>query len=340
VSLARAFAAAALGLALTQSPRPAAADVQRRTHDAMGTVFTLAVGDAVSDEVVDQASEEAFAEIDRIEALISEWRPTSEISLVNAAAGQGSVLVSPETYACVERGVALSRITDGAFDLTWAALRGLWKFGPSATPRLPPPEAIAAALARVGWRDIALNPKARTIALRRPGMALGLGGIGQGYGVSRAVALLRARGLRAFIFDAGGDLYLAGEKTPGTAWTVGIQDPRDPSRLTAEVTARDEAVITSGDYERYFEVGGRRYHHIIDLRTGYPATESVSTTVFARDPTLADAFATACFVLGPQGCIAAARRLPGVEAAVFTPDGRVVTTRGVRARFPTRWRAP
>jgi thiamine biosynthesis lipoprotein len=330
----------ALGLARTLAVAPAAADVQRRTHDAMGTIFTIAVGDAVSTEVVDEATREAFAEIDRIEALISEWRPSSEISLVNAAAGRGSVLVSPETYECVERGLALSRATDGAFDLTWAALRGLWKFGPESAPRLPSPEAVTAALARVGWRDIALNPKARTIALRRPGMALGLGGIGQGYGVSRAVVLLRARGLSRFIIDGGGDLYLAGEKAPGTPWTVGVQDPRDPARLTAEVTARDEAIITSGDYERFFELDGRRYHHIIDLRTGYPASESVSTTVFARDPTLADAFATACFVLGPRGCVAAAGRLQGVEAAVFTPDGRVVTTRGVRSRFPARWRSP
>jgi thiamine biosynthesis lipoprotein len=121
---------------------------------------------------------------------------------------------------------------------------------------------------------------------------------------------------------------------------VGVQHPRDRGRLTTEVRAANQSIITSGDYERFFELDGRRYHHIIDLRTGYPAQKSVSATVFATDPTLADAFATGCFVLGPKDCLRAARKLEGVEAAIFAPDGRVYASPGVRDRFPARWDTP
>ena len=166
---------------------------ERRTHDAMGTIFTIAVGDAVSTEVVDEATREAFAEIDRIEALISEWRPSSEISLVNAAAGRGSVLVSPETYECVERGLALSRATDGAFDLTWAALRGLWKFGPESAPRLPSPEAVTAALARVAEPLHAMAFHATSAATLVGLAALALGALAfRYYGRTAGVDSLRA----------------------------------------------------------------------------------------------------------------------------------------------------
>ncbi|MFZ4737413.1 MAG: FAD:protein FMN transferase [Bradymonadia bacterium] len=321
-------------------PTPAPIPLERREHDAMGTVFTLTVADALPPEVIDVAAAEAFAEIDRIEALISEWQPTSEISRVNAAAGKGPVVVSAETFECVSRGLEVSRATGGAFDLTWAAFRGVWKFGPDAPKGLPDKGVIEAARARVGWRQVRLDPRSRSIELKKPGMALGMGGIGQGYGVAKASEKLRARGFRRFILDGGGDLYLEGEKAPGVPWTVGVQHPRDRGRLTAEVRAANQSIITSGDYERFFELDGRRYHHIIDLRTGYPAQKSVSATVFATDPTLADAFATGCFVLGPKDCLRAARKLKGVEAAVFAPDGRIHASPGVRDRFPARWNTP
>ena len=330
-----------LGLpARANAPSPAPIPLERREHDAMGTVFTLTVADALPPEVLDVAAAEAFAEIDRIEALISEWQPDSEISRINAAAGKGPVVVSPETFECVSRGLEVSRATGGAFDLTWAAFRGVWKFGPDAPKVIPDKAVIDAARARVGWRQVRLDPRTRSIELKRPGMALGMGGIGQGYGVAKASEKLRARGLRRFILDGGGDLYLEGEKAPGIPWTVGVQHPRDRARLTAEVRAANQSIITSGDYERFFELDGRRYHHIIDLRTGYPAQKSVSATVFATDPTLADAFATGCFVLGPKDCLRAARKLKGVKAAVFAPDGRIHASPGVRDRFPARWDTP
>ncbi|MCA9524834.1 MAG: FAD:protein FMN transferase, partial [Myxococcales bacterium] len=156
--------------------------------------------------------------------------------------------------------------------------------------------------------------------------------IAKGYAIDRAAALLRARGFDRFIVDGGGDLYVAGEKRPGEPWVVGVRDPRGEG-LLAELPVRDAAIVTSGDYERFFELGGRRYHHIIDVRTGMPATASVAVTVIAPDATRADALATAFFVEGPAA-IERARRL-GVEAAVLAPDGRIHATAGLAALGPT-----
>ena len=310
--------------------------VVRHAREAMGTVFTLTVADPLPAELVERAALAAFDEIDRLEALLSEWRETSEISAVNRAAGLAPVVVSAETFECVSGALEVSQLTDGAFDLTWAAFRGLWKFSDETPPRLPDPARIKAALLKVGFRKVKADKKARTLFLEQRGMTLGLGGIGQGFAVDRAVIILRAHGLSRFIVDGGGDLYVAGEKAEGRPWVIGVQHPRDRGRLVAELPLPEGAVVTSGDYERYFEIEGRRYHHIIDLRTGYPATGSVSATVFSADATLADALATGLFVMGPKG-LSKLEAMPGVEAAVFSPDGRIEFTSGLKGRFPARW---
>lgn len=334
---------AATGLAATAlataAPPPTPVHVERRSRDAMGTHFTISVADPVPVEVVERAATEALDEVDRIEALISEWRPNSETTAINVAAGVRPVVVSPDTYECVRRGLEVSAQSDGGFDLTWAAFRGLWKFGPDAPHAIPPAERIREALAHVGWRKVRLDPKARSVFLTEKGMMLGFGGIGQGYAVDRAVAVLRRHGLARFIVDGGGDLYVAGEKAPGVPWTVGVQHPRDASRLVAELRVHEGAIVTSGDYERFFDLDGVRYHHIIDLRTGYPAREAVSTTIFSREATVADAWTKGLFVLGPAG-LDRLKQQPGLEGAIFTPDGRILTTAGLKASFPARWDTP
>ncbi|MCA9561278.1 MAG: FAD:protein FMN transferase, partial [Myxococcales bacterium] len=274
----------------------------------------------------------AFAEVARVEAVMSEWRPSSEVSRLNAAGG-APVTVSAELFELLQRARDLGDRSGGAFDVTWAALRGVWDFDAG---RVPAPDAVAAAQARIDYRRLTLDPAARTATLPA-GMAVGLGGIAKGYGIDRAAAVLRARGFTAFLVDGGGDLYVAGEKAPGQPWTVGVQHPRRRDELMVALPVRDAAVVTSGDYERYFEAGGRRYHHIIDPRTGMPAERSVAVTVRAADATFADALATALFVMGPEAGIALAEALPGVDAAVLAADGRVVATPGLRAAFPARW---
>ncbi len=302
----------------------------------MGTKFavTLSGGPQERAEGVIQA---AFAEVDRVDKLMSEWREDSDVSAVNRKAGAEPVAVSTETFEVVRRAVDLSARSRGAFDVTWAALRGLWDFK-AQPPRLPDGAAVKAALARTGWQKVKLDTVGRTVQLAEPGMALGLGGIAKGYAIDRAVSVLRENGFTDFIVDGGGDLFVAGEKQPGVPWRIGVQHPRERERLLVSMPMRDAAVVTSGDYERYFDLDGRRYHHILDLATGMPADKSVAVTVRASDATLADAVATAIFVLGPEDGMALANGMPGVDAAILTPDGRTLTTTGLAGHFPARWR--
>ncbi len=313
------------------APDAAAPVVHRFQAQLMGTPWALAiVGDRATAET---AAKAAFAEVARVEGVMSEWRATSEVSRLNAAGG-APVALSPELFDLLQRARELGDRSGGAFDVTWAALRGVWDFDAG---RLPASDAVAAARARIDYRKLSLDAATRTATLPA-GMAVGLGGIAKGYGIDRAAAVLRERGFTAFLVDGGGDLYVAGEKAPGQPWTVGVQHPRRRDELMVALPVRDAAVVTSGDYERFFEVEGRRYHHIIDPRTGEPAERSVAVTVRAADATFADALATALFVMGPEEGVALAETLPGVDAAVLGADGRVVATPGLRDAFPARWR--
>jgi thiamine biosynthesis lipoprotein len=272
---------------------------------------------------------DAFDEVARVEAVMSEWRPDSPISRVNAGAGQGQPVAAPEELvAIVARGIAIGRATDGAFDITWRGLGDLWRFdGEGQMP--PATDAVAAALVRVGYERVRIAVGG--IELPDAGMALGLGGIAKGYGIDRAGAVLRQAGYRDFYVDGGGDV-LASASDAERPWRVGIRDPRGgASELIGTVVLRDGAVVTSGDYERFVEVDGVRYHHIIDARTGWPARGCQSVTVVAPTAERADALATALFVMGPEAAERFVAETGDVEALVvdaegtvhrFTPSGR------------------
>jgi thiamine biosynthesis lipoprotein len=281
----------------------------------MGTFFDIQV---VGDDPAraEAAVGEAFAEIARVEGLLSEWRESSEISEVNRNAGRRPVTVGPELYGVVERSVRISDLTGGAFDITFAACGGLWSFRDA---RVPSPEEIERCLERVDYRALRLDRESSTIHLPSEGMRIGIGGIGKGYGVDRAAELLEARGFFDYIVDGGGDVRLRGANV-GRAWRVGIAHPRRRGELYGRLDADRGAVVTSGDYERYFERDGRLYHHILDPATGRPASASVAVTVIAPTALDADALATGLFVLGPEAGIALVERLEGVDALFFAPD--------------------
>ena len=309
--------------------------IHRFQADLMGTTFHIAIADEVSPAVAQAAAGKAFTEVARVEAKTSEWRTDSEISAINRAAGEASVTVSVETITLVQRALRLAAASEGAFDITWAALRGLWSFHPDH-PRRPTDAALAAALTKVDYQRVLVDAEAKTVRLRDRGMALGLGAIAKGYGVDRALLVLKQAGLAHALVDGGGDLAVMGRPATSRPWTVGVQHPRG-GPLLAQLPVEAGAVVTSGDYERFFEADGRRYHHLLDLRTGRPARASVAVTVRAPEATLADALSTAAFVLGPKRGLALIARYPGVDVALFTPDGRVVTSPGFRAHFPPRW---
>ncbi len=298
------------------------------SDEAMATrvVVTLPADERARDHAA--AVFEVFHDV---EARVSEWRDGSAIAAVNRAAGGATVPVDPDTLALVQRGVEIGRRTGCAFDVTWAALWGVWDFkGP---PRLPEPAEIAARLPLVDCTRVEVDPEHGTVRLPIPGMKLGLGGIAKGWALDRAAATLRARGVEDFNLLAGGQV-LAGGHHGDRPWRVGIRDPRGgPEDWFAVVEASDLSVSTSGDYERYFELDGVRYHHILDPRTGWPARGLRSVTVVSADATLADALSTAIFVLGPDEGLALAAGWDGVEALLVDDEGRVLQTPGLRVQL-------
>jgi thiamine biosynthesis lipoprotein len=293
--------------------RPAHASAQRLL---MGTTFRVQVvtADAHAGEA---AIEAALDEVARVEERLSEWKATSEISAVNRAAGEpAAVAVGPELLEVVRRALEISQLTAGAFDITYASCGHLWSF---REPRVPEDDEIAQCLADVDYRRVELDAGAATIRLPDAAMKIGISAIGKGYGVDRAAAVLEARGIHDYTVDGGGDLRVRGRNVD-RPWRIGIADPRRPGALSRTVGLSSGSLVTSGDYMLFFERDGRRYHHILDPRTGRPAQHAIAVTVMAPTAMDADALATGLFVLGPQRGLELVETLPGVEALITAPD--------------------
>ena len=298
---------------------------------AMGSILHLTAW--TGDEAAARAAfARAFAEFDRLESLLSTWREGSDVLRLNAAAGQAPVNVHEDTRRVLDAARQVSEWTDGAFDVTFGALADIWKFDHDQDNRVPTPGEVAARRPLVGYRYVHVDPGPGTAVIERAGMRIHLGGIGKGYAVDRAVAILREAGLRDFMVQAGGDLYVAGVDGQ-VPWHLGIQDPRGPPDTPfATVDVADATFSTSGDYERFFEQDGVRYHHILDPATGQPARGCRSVTIVARQATVADGLSTGVFVLGPERGMALVERLPDVEAVIVTADNRVLVSSGLRGR--------
>lgn len=276
------------------------------TQFCLDTVVTLTVyGNGAKN-----AAESAMERIEEIERKFSAYRTDSEISKINNAPYGTAVRVDDEVYRLIERAIEFSRMTDGAFDITLKPVSDLWGIG-TEKERVPQPWEIASALEKTGWENVVLSDNAHEVTLKKEGMALDLGGIAKGYASDEAARVLRECGIKNACLDLGGNIVVMGEMPLGfmdmmrfgsrtRPFTIGIQEP-DASRgsVLKTVTVNDACVVTSGDYERYFEQNGARYHHIFDPKTGLPAKSGVrSATVIAKDAATADALSTAFFVLG------------------------------------------
>ncbi len=302
--------------------------------ELMGTRVSINVwvgegGDALA---ASEAITDAFAEIARLEGIASEWQTTSDLSRLNRSAGE-SVLVPPELLEILGRAAAISAATEGLFDVSFHAVGQLWRFGPDARP--PTPEAIAEQLPKVDWRAIELDPGAGAVTLTKPGMKIGLGAIAKGYAVDKAAALLRSRGFANHIVEAGGDTLVSGQKGD-KRWKVGVQDPKQTVGRIGYIVAKDEAVVTSGTYARYFVWEGVHYTHILDPRTGWPIPVDrtpKSVTLVADNATDADAYCTAVSVMEPDRGMAFVEAHAGLEAIIIAPDDRVLVSSGLKDRF-------
>ena len=312
----------ALLAALSQ---PARAEWLSRTEDGiMGTRIVVelwaderAAGESAIDAVMD--------EMRHIDASMSTYKPDSEVSRVNALAAQGPVKISPELFGLLRTAVEYSRITEGAFDITYASVGFMYDF----RARIHPDEKqIAAALPAVNYRHLLLDRAAGTVRFSRTGVRIDLGGIAKGYAVDRSIEILQRRGFKHALVSAGGDSRIIGDRF-GKPWIVGIRHPDRKDEVIARLPLIDTAISTSGDYEHYFDENGTRYHHIIDPRTGHSASAVRSATVIAPTATRTDGLSKTAFVLGAEAAIRIYEKLGDVEAVLVRPDGRVLYTKGL-----------
>ena len=298
----------------------------KRETGVMGTelkIEVLATDQATGDKAIDAA----IAEIQRIEYLMTDWRP-SPLTTINNNAGVAPTPSPAELVQIISRSKEVSKLTEGAFDISFASAGHLWNFKNKTSPTLPDPAAIQAALQNVGFKKIKIDPEALTVSLPKK-VKIGLGGIAKGYGIDRAMRVLLSHGIKHAVVNAGGDMKMLGQNE-GTPWEIAIKHPRDRERAIASLRLSNTCIVTSGDYERFFELDGKRYHHIIDPRTGYPSTGAISVTVVAQSAEFADALATACCVLPHKKGMALIESLPKVEAIIVDMDGQVHVSTGLQ----------
>ncbi|MBX3209860.1 MAG: FAD:protein FMN transferase [Labilithrix sp.] len=328
-------------LASAEEPLPDAgprAFVAERVHgqgSAMGThiAFAAYTTPATNAAKTRAAFDAAVEEIKRIEALMTTWRD-SEVSRINAAAGKAPVKVSAETFEVIREAVRTSELSEGTFDITFHTLHGLWKFDEDLDPHPPADKDVKARLPFVGFRHIKLDAAAQTVMLAKDKTKIGLGGIAKGYAVDMAAKVLEKAGLASFFVQAGGDLLARGHKPDGTEWQAGIRDPRGPEgKYFATLPVTDHAFSTAGDYERAYVVGGKRYHHIIDPRTGQPATACRSVTIWAPTALLADEIDDAVFILGPEKGMKLVESLDGVGAVIVDAKNNVGISKRLQGKL-------
>jgi thiamine biosynthesis lipoprotein len=302
------------------------------TGSAMGTIVTVFLWTDDEPKAA-KAADDVFAEMKRLDGVMTTWTPDSEVSQINTAAGKKPVKVSDETFAVIARAVDVSKRSNGVFDITVGAFKGLWKFDQDMDYTLPDPADVKKRLVMIGWKHLKLDRKAKTVFLDKAGMSITLGGIAKGYAVDKCVELLHAQGFVNFMVQAGGDMYIAGKKDVDP-WVVGIRDPRGADgSMFALAPIEDHSFSTSGDYERGFvnTKDGIRYHHILDPRTGFPAHASRSVTIRAKDAFTADAWSKVLFILGPKESLKliAREKLTDFEVVWVDDQNKIQTTKEI-----------
>ena len=309
---------------------PAAhAEWYRRVEDGiMGTRISMELW-ADDPQVSARAIDAVLAEMRRVDALMSTYKPTSQLSLVNAEAASRPVVITPELFELLETSLKYSEITEGAFDITYASVGYLYDFRRHVHPT---EGAIAKALPAINFRHVLLDREHTSVRFSQPGVRIDLGGIAKGHSVDRAIEILKSFGIAHAVVSAGGDSRVIGDRF-GKPWIIGIRNPRaaDPNAVITRLPLEDEAISTSGDYERFFDEGGVRYHHIIDPKTGHSASKVLSATIIGPTATRTDGLSKTAFVLGPEECIKLIDRLGDVDAVLVTPDGRVLYSKGLKA---------
>jgi thiamine biosynthesis lipoprotein len=309
--------------------KPAQAKWMSREEAIMGTAIRVELwheestaGEAALDAVME--------EMHRIDRAMSPFKPESELSRLNREAARAPVPISEEMAELVARSIGFSKLSEGAFDITFASVGCMFDYRNGTRPTA---EKVAAALPGINYRHIRLDRRQRTIQFARDGVRIDLGGIAKGYAVDNCVALLKARGVKEALIVAGGDSRVLGDRR-GRPWMIGIRDPRRKDAMVAMIPLVDAAISTSGDYERYFEADGVRYHHILDPRTGMSATGVRSVTIVGPDATTTEGISKSVFIMGPERGIRFVESLPGIDAVIIDGDGNMHYSAGLRRESP------
>lgn len=288
---------------------------------------------ASSDAIAWEAYNIGLQEIQRIESVISSWDPNSQTSLINRNAGIKAVAVDKELYDLIYRAKKVSMLTEGAFDISFASMGDIWNFDKSEQLLMDSSE-VNKARAKIDWKKILLDPENTSVFLTEKGMKIGFGGIGKGYAANCAKELMSSvEGVIGGLVNASGDLIAWGVKPDGSNWRIQIADPKDKRKSIAWLDIVDMAVVTSGDYEKYFESNGKRYAHILNPKTGYPTTGIKSVTVICRDAELGDALATSIFALGREEGLALINRLLRIECIIITDDNSMYTSKHLKLNY-------
>jgi len=299
--------------------------VSRITDGIMGTRITVELW-AEDRQKADEAIDAVLDEMRHIDETMSTYKPTSEISRVNARAADGRMRISKELFGLLTTAIEYSEITEGAFDITYASVGYLYDFRKHVHPD---EAAISKALPAVNYRHVLLDRGNQTVRFTQKGVRIDLGGIAKGYAVDRGIEILKARGFTRAYVGAGGDSRIVGDRF-GKPWMVGIRDPsKGPGAVITSVPLVDAAISTSGDYERFFDEGGVRYHHIIDPRTGHSASKVRSATVIGPYATRTDGLSKTAFVLGPEKAMEIYNRIDDIDAIIVKLDGTVIYSKGL-----------
>lgn len=279
-----------------------------------------------------EAIDACFERLGEIDVKMNARASDSEVAAINEAAGEHSVQVSPDTFFVIKRGLYFSELSGGRFDITVGPLVNLWGIGTDRA-RVPEKSEIEEALNLINYNDVLVDEDQKTVMLKRPGMAIDLGAIAKGYAADEVIRILKERGIKSAVADLGGNVYVLGKKPNGQPWKIGIQDPFElRGDIFATVEASDKTLVTSGVYERYFEEGGKRYHHLLDTSTGYPVDNGlVSVTIISDSSMDADALSTTVFSLGLEQGMQLVESLPDVEAVFVTKDKEVYVSSGMSA---------
>lgn len=297
----------------------------------MGSSFSFTAV-ANEEKKAQKAVDDAVAQVAQLEALISSWRSDSETSIINRYAGQRPVKVSLELYQLIGRCKRISKLSNGYFDISFAGLNGLWSFsGDQVT--IPDQREIDGKLALVNYQNIEMNPDDTTVFLTQKGMRIGFGAIGKGLAANKAKKVMQDQGIQSGVVNAGGDLIAWGTKPDGSSWNVGIQDPDNKNGVLMWIPAINQAIVTSGNYEKYIDLNGKRYCHIIDPKTGWPVLNMRSVTVICADAELADALSTTTFVLGAEAGMDMINQIAGVEAIIVDENDEIHFSQNINSNY-------